>query len=70
MAGMISAGDRLAVLTAFPRWPHLHIGVFDTHNNYALMHAPDSFEIEPAGSTGESLLIVDDESPVIRQGSK
>jgi hypothetical protein len=61
----VSRGEQLAVLGNFTGWHHLHLGVFDTQNNYALLHTPDFLEQTPVGDTMESLLIVDDEAPVI-----
>lgn len=61
----VSRGEQLAVLGNFSGWHHLHIGVFDSQNNYALLYAPDFFEQNPAGESTQSLLIVDDEAPSI-----
>ncbi len=62
----VSAGQMLATLTSFPEnWHHLHFGVFDSQQQYRMQNTIDFFEQAPTGQNGQSLVIVDDEPPVV-----
>jgi hypothetical protein len=62
----VSAGQMLSTLASFPlQWHHLHIGVFDTQAQYRMQNTMAFLEQAPAGANGESLVIVDDEPPVV-----
>jgi hypothetical protein len=74
----VTQGEALSTLVYFytdttsgatVQWEHLHIGAYDTQNNYALQDTVGLLEQNPVGQTGATLArsIVDDEPPTIRQ---
>lgn len=62
----VSAGQMLSTLAAFSsEWHHLHFGVFDIEAEYRMQNTIAFFEEEPVGENGDSLVVVDDEPPVV-----
>jgi hypothetical protein len=62
----VNAGQMLSTLAEFgEEWHHLHVGIFDTQSQYRMQNTITFFEQAPAGQNGESLVIVDDEPPVV-----
>lgn len=62
----VNAGQMLSTIASFPsQWHHLHLGIFDTQSQYRMQNTIAFFEQAPVGANGESLVIVDDEPPVV-----
>lgn len=59
-------GTKLAPLADFPSdWHHLHLGIFNIASGYQMQNTIEFLDANASGQTGESLLAVDDEAPLI-----
>lgn len=65
----VSVGQKIAQLAEYEfgsvEWDHLHFGLYDSQQTYALQDVRMFLEQTPTGDDGETLTIVDDEPPVI-----
>ena len=65
----VSVGQKIAQLAEYEygtvEWDHLHFGLYDSQQTYALQDVRMFLEQNPTGDDGETLTIVDDEPPVI-----